>query len=192
MDPAPDSPEITQLLAAWQAGDTSVEGALIDAVYQELKWRARRYLRGERAAISMMTTDLVHDVYLRLSQQSTRWSNRNHFFGVASVAMRRLLVDRARARHAQKRGGRLERTDLTGKDFADPLTPTVLALDDALSDLEKLDPRKSKILELRYFTGLENRQIAEVFDVSKSTVERDLRLAKAWLKTYLEAIHPAA
>ena len=181
----PPDPEITELLHAWRQGDRDALDVLMPLIYEELKKRARRYLRGERRDCTLQTTDLVHEVYFRFVEADQVWEGRNHFFALVAKKIRELLVDRARAKQAQKRGGGCWITDVkTSMD--DPGLPAeVLRLHDALKDLERFDPRKAQILEMRYFGGMLNVEIANALEVSESTVERDQRLARAWLARYL-------
>lgn len=174
--------DLTGLLIAWRQGDEAAQGQLLEAVYAELKRLARTYLHREHAAQSVSPTMLVHEAYLRLIDQRVAWQNRGHFFGVAAQAMRRVLVDRARAARAAKRGGGEapaafdECEAPTGMSAVD-----LLALDEALSRLEKLDPRWAHLVELRFFAGLTVGETAEVLGVSPATVKRDWGLARAWL-----------
>lgn len=183
---APESGDVTELLIAAQGGSPDAVSKLMPAVYAELRQLAAGYLRSERAEHTLQTTGLVHEAYLRLVDQSrTTWKNRSHFFGIAAQAMRRILVDYARKRRAAKRdGGRPVTLDeqLAG-------TPTdsdeVLAVDEALERLAMLDPRQSRIVELRYFAGLSIEETAEALEVSPATVKRDWTSAKAWLQREL-------
>lgn len=177
------SHEITGLLLAWRAGDDDALERLTPLVYQELHRLARGYLRGERAGHSLQTTDLVNEAYLRLIDASQiQWQNRAHFFAVSANMMRRILVDFARARRNLKRGAGAETVAL---DEAFTIGPErdaeIVALDDALTDLARLDERQSKVVELRFFGGLSENEIAEVLQVSPRTVSGDWHLARAWL-----------
>jgi RNA polymerase sigma factor (TIGR02999 family) len=182
--------DVTALLQAWSAGDVTARDRLVPLVYAELRRRAAASLRSERSP-TLQPTALVHEVYLRLIDQNrTDWQNRRQFFSIASQAMRRILVDRARARRMQKRSGRWSRVTLD-----DHLLPgrerdiEILDLDRALSRLGALDPRKSEIAELRFFGGLSLEETADLLDVSRSTVERDWQAARAWLFRELTAQH---
>jgi RNA polymerase sigma-70 factor, ECF subfamily len=180
----PTSSEVTGLLIAWNEGNDAARDRLIEVVYAELKQLAKAYLRRELAHNSVAATTLVHEAYLRLvDQRRVQWTNRSHFFGIAAQAMRRILVDRARARLAAKRGGGAVR--IASDDLELPTEPAanvdVLALDEALSRLEAIDPRWSRLVELRYFAGLTVEETAAVLNVSAATVKSDWRLARAWL-----------
>jgi RNA polymerase sigma factor (TIGR02999 family) len=175
--------DVTRLLQAWREGDTTARDELIPLVYGELRRRAAAYLRRERATHTLQPTALVHEAYLRLvDQRRAAWRNRSQFFGVAAEMMRRILVDRARARRAAKRSGQWARVTL---DDAVAVTRSsevdVLDLDAALTRLAALDPRKSRIAELRFFAGLSLQETGQVLDLSVATVERDWQFARAWL-----------
>jgi RNA polymerase sigma factor (TIGR02999 family) len=187
-----DAPGVTGLLVAWSDGDQAAQELVIAAVYGELKQLARSYLRRERGNQSVSATTLVHDAYLKLvDQRRVRWQSRSHFFGIAAQAMRRLLVDRARAYRAAKRGGRGVRIEPDESD-ASYLPPDVdvLALDEALSRLEALEPRWCRLVELRFFAGLTVGETASVLDVSPATVKRDWSFARAWLYRELQRSAP--
>jgi len=178
---------VTQLLAAWRRGDRSALDRLVPQVYGELRRLADRALRGERAAHTLQPTALVHEAYLKLAgAKSPRWQDRLHFFAVAAQLMRRILVDHARARKAAKRGGGAllvpfdEEHDPVERSAIERATELV-ALDDALSALGALDPRKARILELHHFGGLSIAETAEVLELSTSTIGLEARLARAWL-----------
>lgn len=177
------SHEITGLLLAWRAGDDDALERLTPLVYQELHRLARGYLRGERAGHSLQTTDLVNEAYLRLIDATQmQWQNRAHFFAVSAQMMRRILVDFARARRNLKRGGGAEHFALDEALTVGPERDAALvALDDALTDLARLDERQSKVVELRFFGGLSENEIAEVLHVSPRTVSGDWQMARAWL-----------
>jgi RNA polymerase sigma factor (TIGR02999 family) len=175
--------DVTALLNAWCEGNQAAQAELIDLVYEELKRLARAYFRREDAACSFSPTALVHDAYFKLvDQRRTQWRNRHHFFGIAAQAMRRILIDHARAKRAEKRGGRHQRV-APAEDAAaqQPFDVDVLALDSALSRLETFEPRWSRLVELRFFAGLNTRETAAVLGVSPGTVKRDWSLARAWL-----------
>ena len=174
---------ITQLLIQWRSGDKAALDALIPIVHQELHNLAKHYLRGERADHTLQTAALVNEVYLRLvDHKNINWQNRAHFFGVAAQAMRRVLVDYARTRKTEKRGGDVLQVSLDGAvNVAEEKAVELIALDDALQDLEKMDARKSRIVELRYFGGLSVEETAEVLGVAPITVMREWNAAKAWL-----------
>jgi RNA polymerase sigma-70 factor (ECF subfamily) len=180
--------KITQLLVAWGEGDKSALEELTPLVYDELHRLAHRYMRGERAGHTLQTTALVNEAYTRLIDwKNVRWQNRAHFFGVSAQLMRRILVDFARSRGYEKRGGGIravtlnEAIDVTNEKGID-----LVALDEALSALAELDPRQSKVIELRFFGGLTNEEAAEVLSVSVATVRRDWSLARAWLHRELK------
>jgi RNA polymerase sigma-70 factor (ECF subfamily) len=174
--------EVTDLLRAWSAGDHSARDRLIPLVYDELRRRAAGRLRRERNA-TLQPTALVHEAYLHLvDQRRPGWLNRAQFFAVASEIMRRILVDRARARRAGKRSGRWARVTLDPGHAVVPAQDVdVLDLDAALRELASFDPRKSRIAELRFFGGLSLRETGESLGLSVATVERDWRAARAWL-----------
>lgn len=184
--------DTTQLLRAWASGDSEALDELTPRVYGELRRVAARLLRNERPGLSMQSADLVHEAYLRLvNARELHWQHRAHFFAVAATLMRRILVDRARRRAAGKREGKLQPLDLTrGLDVAAARSRELIALDDALKALAEVDPRKSRIVELRYFGGLSIKETAEVVNVSSDTVMRDWKIARAWLLTELTG-HPS-
>lgn len=174
---------ITQLLTAWGAGDKAALDALIPVVYDELRRQASRYLRRERPGHTLQTTALINEAYLRLvDQKTTRWQNRAQFFGIAAQLMRRILVDHARAKHRAKRGGsdiRVSLTDATAVTSDETLD--LVELDEALNRLGEIDPQQSKIVELRFFSGLNVEETAAALSISPATVKRDWSMAKAWL-----------
>src|SRR5215471_17927756 len=175
--------EITQLLVAWNKGDVKALEQLTPLVHMELHRLAKRHMAGERPGHVLQTTALVNEAYLRLIDwRSVEWRDRAHFFGLASQIMRRILVDFARARRREKRGGEALRVSLSeAADIAQEQSADLVALDDALQALEKLDPRQARVVELRFFAGLSLEETAEALKVSLSTVRRDLSLAEAWL-----------
>jgi RNA polymerase sigma factor (TIGR02999 family) len=181
---SPKTPtEITQLLLDWTQGDETALEELLPLVFEELRRQASGYLRRERSGHTLQPTALVNEVYLRLiDQKRVRWKNRAHFFGVAAQLMRRILVDHARARHADKRGGPGEELPLD-EALDTPIETDVdlLALDDALAALSQLDSRQARVVELRFFAGMTIEETAEVLGVTHATVERDWRSAKAYL-----------
>jgi RNA polymerase sigma-70 factor, ECF subfamily len=185
-DPPPVA-RVTALLRAWGDGDASALEALLPLVERELHRLAERYMRGERPGHTLQPTALVNEAYLRLVQVSAvRWQNRAHFLAMAARTMRRILVDMARARDYQKRGGRAPRVPLDDVDVAAPdAGADVVALHDALEALTLEDARKGQVVELRYFGGLSVEETAEVLAVSPETVMRDWRFAKAWLSRAL-------
>jgi RNA polymerase sigma-70 factor, ECF subfamily len=179
----PTAPEVTQLLRAWSAGDAAALAQLVPLVEAELHRLARHYLAGERAGLSLQASDLVNEAYLRLIDwQTAQWQNRAHFFGVAAQLMRRILVDHARRRLNQKRGGDVLRVSLTGAgNIAQENSASIIALDDALTTLASFDPRKCQIVELKFFGGLSEAEIVEVTKLPLRTVQREWNLARAWL-----------
>jgi RNA polymerase sigma factor (TIGR02999 family) len=182
-----ESAKITQLLVEWNNGRNGALEDLLPLVYGELRRLAAQRLRLERPDHTLQPTALVHEVYIRLvDQRRVRWQNRAHFYGVAAHVMRRILVDRARARKADKRGAGWERVTLVGdKASSGSRDVDVLALDDALNRLAALDPQQERIVELRYFGGLTLDETAEVIGVSTATVKREWAIAKAWLRAEL-------
>lgn len=181
MTPSPKS--ITQLLIEWRDGDEKALDRLMPLVYDELNRLAHRYMHRERPGHSFQTNDLVNEAYLRLvNHKGMRWQNRAHFYAVSAQAMRRILVDRARSRGSVKRGGGIQLVGLEQADTApEKQAADLVALDDALTDLAAMDPRKAKVVEMRYFGGMSVQETAEALDVSTVTVMRDWSTAKAWL-----------
>jgi RNA polymerase sigma-70 factor (ECF subfamily) len=175
--------EVTQLLAQLRAGERDAESKLIPLVYAELRRLAAHYLRGERADHTLQPTALVHEAYIRLTGlHEVDWQSRSHFFATAATVMRRILVDHARAQNANKREGCRDAVSLEEAFVVSPArSAQVIALDDALDRLAKLDLRRSKIVELRFFGGLSEEETGEVLGISARTVKRDWRVAKAWL-----------
>jgi RNA polymerase sigma factor (TIGR02999 family) len=175
--------QVTNLLLAWGRGEPGAQERLMPLVYQELRRRAAAFLRRERRAHTLQPTALVHEAYLRLAdQRRMQWINRAQFFGIAAEMMRRILVDRARAQAAGKRSGRWARVTLDpAAGVTPPVDLDVLDLDAALTRLAALDPRKSRIAELRFFAGLSLEECGRVLGVSLATVERDWQVARAWL-----------
>ena len=182
---------ITDLLRRWRNGDDAASDRLLPMVYAQLRVIARRQLAGERSGHTLMPTDLVHEAYLKLSDGVPPDSNdRVHFFAIAARAMRQVLVDHERHRRADKRDGG-ERITLSSLDPPDPRqTMDLLALDQALHALEKIDARKARVIELRAFGGLDFDEIAIALSISRATLARDFRTARAWLYRALEL--PAA
>lgn len=179
---SPTSPPITRLLAEWRAGDERARDAIVAQVYDELRGLAARHLASERPDHTLQATALVHEAYGRLVGADIAWEDRAHFFAVASGTMRRVLVDHARARGAEKRGGALVAVTLPEGLLADEApADRLLDLDRALERLAGFDPRKERVVELRYFGGLNATEIASVLEVGVATVQRDLRAARAWL-----------
>jgi RNA polymerase sigma-70 factor (ECF subfamily) len=175
--------DVTQMLLAWSHGDQDALHQLVPLVYEELRRLARYYMSRERDGQTIQTTALVHEAYVKLiDTPHIRWRDRAHFFAVCAQLMRRVLVDCSRSRGYLKRGGALRRTSL--HDTAAVLnTPSedILAIDEALTALARIDPRKSRVVELRFFGGLNVKETAEALSVSPETVHRDWKLAKVWL-----------
>ena len=180
--------EITLLLKAWGAGDHSALNRLTPLVYDELRRMARRYMRRERAGNTLRTTALINEAYLRLvDAQSAGWQDRAHFFAVSAQLMRRILVDAARARGSAKRGGLAIRVDHSTAFNLDEIpdagrSAELVSLDDALNALAEIDPRKARVIELRFFGGLSVEETAGVLGLSPQSVLRDWKLARVWLK----------
>jgi RNA polymerase sigma-70 factor, ECF subfamily len=185
--PDSSSSDTTQLLRAWADGDSRALEQLTPRVYRELRRMAAHLLQNERPGHSLQSADLVHEVYLRLvNAREVDWQHRAHFFAISASLMRRILLDRARRRAAGKRGGKGQPLDLDKTvDVAKTQARELLALDDALDALAEVDPRKARIVELRFFGGLSVKETAEVVKVSSDTVMRDWKLARAWLLTEL-------
>ena len=176
------SQTVSLLLAKWRSGDEEALQALIPLVYKDLRVLAHRYLRNERSSHTMQSTDLVHEAYLRMAAQNPiDAKNRTHFIAIAARIMRQILVDYARSHRAAKRGAALRVT--LNSAIAPPVARTtdLVALDDALLELARIDEQQSRVVELRFFGGLTNEEAAEVLGVSLSTVRRDWNVAKAWL-----------
>jgi RNA polymerase sigma factor (TIGR02999 family) len=180
---APSSSDVTGLLRAWGQGDENALQKLMPLVYDQLHAAARRHMAGERAGHTLQTTALIHETYLRLVDvRRVKWQDRAHFLAVCAQLMRRILIDFARSRGYQKRGGAANHVN-----FDEALVVTaqadfnLVALDDALNRLAKIDERKSKVVELRFFGGLDVKETAEVMKLSADTVMRDWKMAKVWL-----------
>ena len=185
-------PEVTQLLQAWGQGDEAARDELMSVVYQELHRLAHHYMKTESPGHTLQTSALVNEAFLRLvDQKNVKWQNRAHFFGIAAQLMRRILVDYARSRRYAKRGGGMR--DLPLDDalmISQERNEEVVALDETLERLAEFDPRKSKIVEFRFFAGLSIEETAEVLAVSPGTVMRDWTLAKAWLRREIKGAGP--
>ena len=180
------SKTVTQLLGQWQAGNVEALDQLTPLVYDELRRLARKYMQSERPDHTLQATALVHEAYVRLVDVEIGWRDRAHFFAVAARAMRRVLVDHGRAKHRAKRGRGVANLPLDEDLHAAPqVGGDVVALDEALQRLAKLDDRKSKITELHHFGGLTCAEMAEVLGSSPATVDRELKLAEAWLYNQL-------
>jgi len=186
-------PNVTTMLRDWSNGDKKAHDQLFRAVYNELHRQAAGYLRHEHPGLSLQTTDLIHEAYLRLiDQQHVEWQNRLHFFGIAGQVMRRILVDHARSRQAAKRGGSAIRLPLEEAIVGSPAQDLdFVALDEALARLAEMDSQQGQIVVLRFFSGLSVEETAKVLDVSERTVKRDWNVAKAWLRRELSRGRPA-
>jgi RNA polymerase sigma factor (TIGR02999 family) len=189
---APLGNEVTQLLRAWSDGDPGALDRLMPMVYDELHRLARHYMAAERPGHTLQATALVNEAYLRLANAEPDFNGRAHFFAVAARAMRRILVDWARSRGAQKRGSDIPVLQLDQNAELDEggvpwgtSSDDLIAIDDALKTLAKLDARKSEIVELRFFGGLSNTETAEVLNVSEETIRKDWNITKSWLKREL-------
>ncbi len=191
-DPPRQEHEITQLLAAWREGNQAALDELYPLVYGELHRLARRYMSRERKGHTLQTTALINEAYVRLvDQRNVQWANRSHFFAISAQIMRRILIDHARRHAYAKRGGGARQVSLdetatmAQNDFSE-----FLRLDEALKSLAELDPRRSQVVELRYFGGLNNEEIAGVLKISENTVIRDWNMARAWLHRQLAGSAP--
>jgi RNA polymerase sigma factor (TIGR02999 family) len=179
----PPTDEVTVLLLEWSNGDKSALEKLIPLVYDELRRMARQYMRRERPGHTLQSAALVNEAYVKLIDCSrVDWQNRAHFFAVAAQLMRRVLIDHARSRNYAKRGGGIRKVSLDeAAVLSNERAAELIAIDTALTNLEALDPRKSRIVELRFFGGLNLEETAEVLGISSPTVQREWRKAKAWL-----------
>lgn len=194
-----DRSQVTVLLKAWRGGDPSALERLTPLLYGELKRLAQKFMQQERAGHTLQATALVNEAYLRLVDlTAVEWQDRSHFMAIAAQTMRRVLIDAARARAADKRGGgmiRLERaTDVDLDGMPSPGTTRALelcALDDALEALARMDPRRARVIELRFFGGLTVEETADVLKISPQSVMRDWKLARAWLTRELRATNPS-
>ena len=181
-----DEPAITRLLNQWSAGDEVAEAALTPLVYDELQRVAKRLFRGEKDSHTLQPTALVHEAFIRLIDVDVTWQDRAHFYALAARLMRRLFVDHAVARNAMKRGGGALRVTFDEASVKGQSADAgLIELEEALQALAALDPRKAQLIELQYFGGLSFREMAAVTGLSSSTLDRDLRLARAWLKDAL-------
>lgn len=170
------------MLLEWRGGNEDALERLMPMVYDELRRLAGHYMKSERKGHTLQATALVNEAYIRLVDMKVSWQDRAHFFAVAARLMRRMLVDHARAHHRAKREGDAVKVTLgEALEVSSGPASNVLAVDEALTRLAEFDPRKSEILELRYFGGLNNEEVAEALNISRATVQRDLRLAKTWL-----------
>jgi RNA polymerase sigma factor (TIGR02999 family) len=181
--------QVTELLERWGGGEETAAEELLPLVYEELRGLARNYLRKERAGHTLETSALVHEAYVRLTDGSkVEWKGRSHFYGIASNTMRRILVDHARSHLYQKRGGGAAKVSLDeAYQLGTERPKDLVALDEALNLLAENDGKKAQIVEMRFFGGLSQPEIAEVLGVSLSTVERQWRVARAWLYQFLES-----
>ena len=183
------APEITRLLRAWADGNPEALNRLMPIVYDELRRAARNYMRRERTGHTLEATALANEVYLRLAAiDGVRWQDRAHFFAVAASMMRRILLDAARARAAGKRGGGDLRVTLSDDLAASSEASRLIAIDDALQALDKMDSRKAQVVEMRFFGGLSVDEMAEVLKISPQSVKRDWKLARAWLLKELQTL----
>jgi len=179
--------DVTRLLDEWAKGNQQALDELVPLVYAELRQIAAGYLRKERQGHTLQPTAVVHEAYIRLvHQKNPQWEDRKHFFGVAARLMRQVLVEHARRRGAGKRAGRRVSLE-SALSFQPERSRDVVVLDSCLNELEKLDPRKCKAIELRYFAGLSMDEISQTLDVSPVTVRRDLRMAEAWLNHEMQS-----
>lgn len=177
------SQQITHLLIDWSKGDDLALEQLMPLVYEELHKMARRYMRQQPSGHTLQTTELIHEAYLKIAKSDEQnWQNRAHFFGVAAKAMRHILVDYARSKSRNKRGGWQKRVTLADDvAVSSNNSREILALDDALKNLEQIDKRRSRVVELRFFGGLKTEEIAEILKISPETVKRDWQFARTWL-----------
>lgn len=184
-----DSQQITRLLVEWGNGNHSALENLMPLVYDELRKMARRYMRRQSVGHTFQTTELIHEAYLKIAKNDAQnWQNRAHFFGVAAQAMRHILVDYARSKNSQKRGGMQEKVTLEETLMVSSQnTDHIIRLNEAMLQLADLDARKSRVVELKYFGGLTNEEVAEVLKISPETVKRDWRFSRTWLLRELSA-----
>ena len=186
MEASPDG--VTQLLINWRNGDKAALDQLTPLVYEELRRLARAFMSRERQNHTLQTSALINEAYLKLvDQDETNWQNRAHFFAVAAQIMRHILVDHARSYGYEKRGAGAQHVGLDdAKVFSEERAGELVALDEALTSLATVDPRKSRIVELRFFGGLNIDETAQVMDLSPTTVQREWRAAKAWLQRFIK------
>lgn len=174
---------VTKLLKDWSGGDQAAADKLMPLVYEELRHLAHQYMRREKPGHTLQTSALVNEAYLRLVKQRVQWEDRAHFFGIAARLMRQILVDQARRRNYAKRGGGAIRVSLNDDNaIAQEQSASVVALDEALKTLEQTDPRKGRIVELRFFAGMSVEETAEALKISPGTVMREWTFARAWLR----------
>lgn len=183
------SGEITELLGDWKNGDEMALERMMPLVYDELRVMAKRYMNSQPSGHTLQTTALIHEAYMKLAgDKDKRWENRSHFYGVAAQAMRHILVDHARSKHTEKRGGQTRVISLEDAPaVSTERASEIIDLDEALKDLESLDARKGRVVELRYFGGFSVEETAEFLNISVETVTRDWRFAKTWLLRHLSA-----
>ena len=188
MEPQSSDETVSQLLNQLNGGNADARSRLISIVYDELRRRAALYMAWERGDHTLQPTALIHEVYLRLMDQDIPWQGRAHFFAVAAQVMRNVLVDNARAHRAVRRGGARHKVTLDeAVAFAPARSVDLIALDQALTRLALLDPRQSRIVELRFFGGLSLEEVAEVLDISERTAKRGWKMARSWLQGQLKA-----
>lgn len=179
-----DAPQITQMLRDWSGGKPEVLDDLLPLVYSELHRQAARFLRNERSGHTLQTTALINEAYLKLVDRSdVEWQSRTHFFSVAAIAMRHILVDHARKKHREKRGGDnvIVSLDDAPQIAGQNMNVDLVALDEALDRLAKLDPQQARVVELRYFSGLSLEETASALGISRATTARDWETARIWL-----------
>jgi len=192
--PGEPSADVTRLLRAWGRGDQAALDQLTPVIYAELRRRAHSYMKNERPDHTLQTTALANEAWLRMVNVSVvNWKDRAHFFAIAATMMRRILVDAARTRGREKRGGSAQRVDLDQiPDISSRRDPELIAIDDALEKLAGLDPRKARVIELRFFGGLSVEETAEVLKLHEQTVLRDWRLARVWLMREMSGQRPGS
>jgi RNA polymerase sigma factor (TIGR02999 family) len=193
MTPPPDRQAVTRLLSAWKSGDSRALEQLTPLIYEELRNRARKYMRQERPGHTLQATAVVHEAFVKLVEMDIPWQDRVHFFNVAARQMRRILVDHAKMRLREKRGGTTTTSsveELEDMDLGPPTTGDidVIEIDEALERLASSNPRLAELVELHYFGGLTYQELSETLKISEATVDRELRLAKAWI---LSQIRPS-
>jgi len=185
MSKPPNPLDITGMLRAPNRGDGEILDQILPLVYEELRKQAHNFLRRERKDHTLQTTALIHEAYVKLvDQKNANWNDRAHFFAISSSIMRRILIDYAKTKHRRKRGGHEEHITLNEAVLAakDGRTIDLIALDSALDRLAEMDPQQSRIVEMRYFSGMSTQEIAGVLGISESTVTRDWNVARAWLR----------
>jgi len=179
--------DVTKLLHAWGAGDVRAAGRLTEIIYAQVRAMAGKHLRRNAASVTLQATELAHEMFVRLLQAEVAWRDRRHFYGVVSAALRNILIDAARARGSEKRGGGQVHVTLSSAGEISAADADASGLEEALQALHVLDARKHDIVQFHYLLGLKREEIAEVLAISVPTVDRDLRFAKAWLR---ERLHP--